>query len=88
MFDFSVNSEAENFEMCQDRIIRAKASALAHFLFCALSLFLLALLFNLKDSRKILVFIYYAFCVVWCVNDVIGIRGFDDKKTTSFAVPY
>ena len=66
---------------------RGKAFALFHLLYSVINLFI-HVMFNRRywyreELDKALFFIYFGFCFVWCINDIIALLGIDEKKKNS-----
>ena len=73
--------------MCQNTTVRAKATALLHLFYCVISAFILGIYLvilgineEIEFTWKILFFMYFSFCFVWFINDIIGLLGVDDNK--------
>ena len=71
--------------MTEDRVFRGKLYTIGHLLFVVVCGFVTAC-WALMGPWAVVVaentsfFIFSAFCLIWCINDVIGLMGFDDEK--------
>ena len=73
--------------MCQGTTESAKAAALLHLFYCVISVFILGIylvIIGINEETevtwKILFFMYFSFCLIWFINDIIALLGVDDNK--------
>lgn len=73
--------------MCQGNTDRAKAIALLHLFYCVISVFILGIYLvilgineEIEFAWKILFFMYFLFCLIWFINDIIALLGVDDNN--------
>lgn len=71
--------------MTEDRVFRGKLFTIGHLVFVVVCGFVTAWWalmgpWAVVVAENTLFFTFSAFCLIWCINDVIGLMGFDDGK--------